>query len=138
MTLISKLFVEFQVGLLELSTATGQWILELWYSRLIILPDITQHHKISQEYVPDRALKIHGSHCFDTTTQELLPAELFKFTENKQRLGEFTLLNPRVSDPPVRARAEQASGLAAQYLIQTGPAAECHAVTSTSPFCTVM
>ncbi len=62
--------------------------------------------------------------------QELLPAELLKFTENKQRLGEFTLLNPRVSDPPVRTRAEQASGLPAQYLIQTGPAAECHAVTS--------
>lgn len=88
--------------------------------------------------MPDRALKIHTSHRFDMTTQELLPAELFKFTENKQRLGEFILLNPRVSDPPVRTRAEQASGLVAQYLIQTGPAAECHAVTSTSPFYTVI
>ncbi len=96
------------------------------------------YNKISQEHVPDRALKIHTSHRFDTTMQELLPAELLKFTENKQRLGEFTLLNPRVSDPPVRTRAEQASGLPAQYLIQTGPAAECHAVTSTSQFCTVM
>lgn len=140
MALISKLFYDCQIGLLEQSTVTGHWILELWHSRLIcpILLDITQHHKISQEYVPDRALKIHGSHCFDTTTQELLPTELFKFTENKQRLGEFILLNPRVSDPPVRTRAEQASGLAAQYLIQTGPAAECPAVTSTSPFCTMM